>query len=65
MQSQTELVFDPFRLDATNERLLRDGKEIRLTPKAFALLRYLAEHRREKWGFEIRTWRNMIQAALR
>jgi class 3 adenylate cyclase/DNA-binding winged helix-turn-helix (wHTH) protein len=44
MQSQTELVFDPFRLDATNERLLRDGKEIRLTPKAFALLRYLAEH---------------------
>ena len=30
-----------------------------------AALRYLAEHRREKWGFEIRTWRNMIQAALR
>jgi hyaluronoglucosaminidase len=30
-----------------------------------AALRYLAEHRREKWGSEIKTWRNMIQAALR
>ena len=44
MRSQTEFVFDPFRLDAMNERLLRDGKEIRLTPKAFSVLRYLAEH---------------------
>jgi len=44
MPPQTEFIFEPFRLDATNERLLRDGKEIRLTPKAFSVLRYLAEH---------------------
>jgi DNA-binding winged helix-turn-helix (wHTH) protein/class 3 adenylate cyclase len=44
MSPQTEFVFDPFRLDATNERLWRDGKEIRLTPKAFSVLRYLAGH---------------------
>lgn len=44
MPLQTEFIFEPFRLDAINERLLRDGKEIRLTPKAFSVLRYLAEH---------------------
>src|SRR5687768_10117922 len=44
MAPQTELVFEPFCLDAINERLLRNGKQIRLTPKAFSLLRYLADH---------------------
>jgi DNA-binding winged helix-turn-helix (wHTH) protein/predicted ATPase len=33
--------FGPFRLDAPNSRLLRDGKPIALTPKAFDVLRYL------------------------
>jgi len=41
--------FAPFRLDTVNECLWRhrdDGDEerIRLTPKAFAVLRYLVEH---------------------
>src|SRR3954471_6004263 len=31
----------PFRLDAPNSRLLRDGKPVALTPKAFDVLRYL------------------------
>ncbi|MFO1352658.1 MAG: AAA family ATPase [Gammaproteobacteria bacterium] len=31
-------------LDLDNERLARGGREIRLTPKAFAMLRYLTEH---------------------
>jgi DNA-binding winged helix-turn-helix (wHTH) protein/pimeloyl-ACP methyl ester carboxylesterase len=44
MAPQTEFVFEPFRLDAINDRLSRDGKAIRLTPKAFSVLRYLAEH---------------------
>jgi DNA-binding winged helix-turn-helix (wHTH) protein/alpha-beta hydrolase superfamily lysophospholipase len=44
MTSQTEFVFEPFRLDAINDRLLRDGKAIHLTPKAFSVLRYLADH---------------------
>ena len=44
MAPQTEFVFEPFRLDAINDRLLRDGKAIHLTPKAFSVLRYLAEH---------------------
>jgi DNA-binding winged helix-turn-helix (wHTH) protein/tetratricopeptide (TPR) repeat protein len=33
--------FGPFRLDASNSRLLRDGKPVALTPKAFDVLRYL------------------------
>src|SRR5215212_2437233 len=33
--------FGPFRLDAPNSRLLRDGKPVALTPKAFDMLRYL------------------------
>jgi DNA-binding winged helix-turn-helix (wHTH) protein len=41
--------FPPFRLDTVNECLWRqhdggDEERIRLTPKAFAVLRYLAEH---------------------
>ena len=44
MAPQTEFVFSTFRLDAINDRLSRDGKAIRLTPKAFSVLRYLAEH---------------------
>jgi DNA-binding winged helix-turn-helix (wHTH) protein/pimeloyl-ACP methyl ester carboxylesterase len=44
MAPQTEFVFETFRLDAINDRLLRDGKTIHLTPKAFSVLRYLAEH---------------------
>ena len=33
--------FGPFRLDAPNSRLLREGKPVALTPKAFDVLRYL------------------------
>lgn len=44
MAPQTEFVFEQFRLDPVNDRLLRDGKAIHLTPKAFSVLRYLAEH---------------------
>ena len=36
------LVFDGFRLDPASGRLLRDGRPVPLTPKAFALLHYLA-----------------------
>src|SRR3954471_21833771 len=36
-----EVDFGPFRLDGPNSRLLRDGKAVALTPKAFDVLRYL------------------------
>jgi Tol biopolymer transport system component/DNA-binding winged helix-turn-helix (wHTH) protein len=36
--------FGPFRLDAGERRLLRDGKNVPLTPKAFDLLLALVEH---------------------
>jgi len=41
--------FDPFRLDTTNQCLWRGGvaggdERLLLTPKAYALLRYLVEH---------------------
>jgi serine/threonine-protein kinase len=35
--------FGPFRLDPAERLLLRDGHPVALTPKAFDLLRYLAE----------------------
>ena len=38
-----EVLFPPFRLDLAGERLWRGECEIRLRPKTFAVLRYLAE----------------------
>lgn len=37
------VTFGPFRLDADTESVWRDAEEIRLRPKTFAMLRYLAE----------------------
>jgi DNA-binding winged helix-turn-helix (wHTH) protein/predicted ATPase len=37
-----DLSFPPFRLDVGGERLWRDDREIRLRPKTFAVLSYLA-----------------------
>jgi DNA-binding winged helix-turn-helix (wHTH) protein/tetratricopeptide (TPR) repeat protein len=36
--------FPPFRLDDVDQSLWREGRRIRLTPKAYALLHYLVEH---------------------
>ena len=36
--------FSAFRLDATEGVLLRDGKPVPITPKAFELLRVLVEN---------------------
>src|SRR6185436_3127960 len=38
-------VFGPFLLDASERRLLRDGRNVALTPKAIDLLCILVEHR--------------------
>jgi DNA-binding winged helix-turn-helix (wHTH) protein len=40
------LSFPPFRLDMAEERLWKNGRELRLRPKPFAILRYLARHPR-------------------
>ena len=37
--------FPPFRLDTVKRRLLREGANVTLTPKAFELLRVLVENR--------------------
>ncbi|HEX6810303.1 MAG TPA: AAA family ATPase [Planctomycetota bacterium] len=39
------LAFGPFRLDLDNQCVRKDGREIGLTPKAFAVLRLLVERR--------------------
>lgn len=36
--------FPPFRLDVANQSLWRNAQRVALTPKAFAVLRYLVEH---------------------
>ncbi len=38
------LSFPPFRLDLDNERLWKDGAELRLRRKPFAILRHLVQH---------------------
>src|SRR5262245_32293359 len=38
-----DVLFPPFRLDLAGERLWRETHEVRLRPKTFAVLRYLAE----------------------
>ena len=40
------LSFPPFRLDLDDERLWKDGKELHLRRKPFAILRYLVQHPR-------------------
>lgn len=42
MPPRPPLHFDGFTLDLDNERLLKDGRALALTPKAFALLAHLA-----------------------
>lgn len=51
--------FGPFTLDGDSRRLMRDGREIHLTPKAFELLVTLAGHRPEvlsKGTLQERLW---------
>jgi DNA-binding winged helix-turn-helix (wHTH) protein len=40
------LSFPPFRLDVAEERIWKHGRELRLRPKPFAILRYLTQHPR-------------------
>jgi DNA-binding winged helix-turn-helix (wHTH) protein len=42
-QRTPQLLFPPFRLDPSDERLWRGDEPVALKPKAFAVLRYLAE----------------------
>jgi DNA-binding winged helix-turn-helix (wHTH) protein/tetratricopeptide (TPR) repeat protein len=42
----TVLSFPPFRLDVTDERLWKNGSEVKLRRKPFAILKYLATHPR-------------------
>src|SRR5919109_4168761 len=44
MAEERDLTFPPFRLDIANEQLWRGAELLPLRPKAFRLLRYLAEH---------------------
>jgi TolB-like protein/DNA-binding winged helix-turn-helix (wHTH) protein/Tfp pilus assembly protein PilF len=44
MAGERCILFPPFQLDVANEQLRREGEAIPLRPKAFAVLRYLAEH---------------------
>jgi DNA-binding winged helix-turn-helix (wHTH) protein/predicted ATPase len=45
MPSNQQKTFGGFRLDAANERLWRGEQAIALRPKAFAVLKYLVDHR--------------------
>jgi DNA-binding winged helix-turn-helix (wHTH) protein len=44
MQAEKEILFPPFRLDMVNECVWKETEAISLTPKAFAVLRYLVGH---------------------
>jgi hyaluronoglucosaminidase len=53
----------------SSQRAKKSRQPIRLTPveltRLRAALRYLAKHRNEKWGTEIKVWGNLIRQALR
>jgi len=42
--NEPQIVFNPFSLDLVNECLWQGSQEIKLRPKAFAVLHYLLEH---------------------
>ena len=44
MGNEPQIVFNPFSLDLVNECLWQGSQEIKLRPKAFAVLHYLLEH---------------------
>jgi DNA-binding winged helix-turn-helix (wHTH) protein len=44
MTPEPQFSFPPFHLDLANEQLWRGAELLPLRPKAFRLLRYLAEH---------------------
>src|SRR3712207_2970008 len=44
MQSEQELCFGPYRFEPQTGQLWKDKQEVRLTPKAAAVLRYVVEH---------------------
>ena len=46
MAEETHYEFAAFRLDLTTLCVWQDQQAIKLTPKAFAVLRYLVEHPR-------------------
>ncbi len=43
MREHRIVEFEPFRLDYRDESLWRQGERLRITPKAFAVLRHLVE----------------------
>ena len=43
-QHEPIVSFGPYRLDVENHQLWRGVQEVRLTGKAFVVLRYLVEH---------------------
>ena len=45
MQGAQQLLFPPFRVDLSTERLWQGERELPLRPKTFAVLRYLLEQR--------------------
>jgi DNA-binding winged helix-turn-helix (wHTH) protein/Flp pilus assembly protein TadD len=48
----TDLTFGPFTLDAAAARLVCDGKEVKLRPRAFHVLRVLLLHSGRSLGYE-------------
>ena len=44
MVGTAQVWFEPFRLDVQGELLWREHERLSLSPKAFAILRYLVEH---------------------
>jgi DNA-binding winged helix-turn-helix (wHTH) protein/predicted ATPase len=62
MAGERQLAFGSFRLDARNGQLWRDGSEVKLTPRAAAVLHLLAERAQElvtKQDLSDRVWGGM------
>jgi two-component system copper resistance phosphate regulon response regulator CusR len=74
-RSSAVLSFEDLSLDPASRRVVRAGKELRLTTREFALLQYLLEHAEEVvsrtrileavWEHDFETFSNVVEVYIR
>ncbi|MFD3257465.1 winged-helix domain-containing protein [Paenibacillus lentus] len=71
----SEIIFEDLRIEPKSRRVFREGELIKLTPKEYDLLVYLAKHAntvchrdailQEVWGYDFATGTNVVDVYVR
>lgn len=71
----SEIIFEDLRIEPKSRRVFREGELVRLTPKEYDLLVYLAKHAntvchrdailQEVWGYDFATGTNVVDVYVR